>query len=228
MAKKEDNKDLLENPEVIAEKLEGFEHWMEKNPRVILGVVAALVLVVGGYFGFSYYIDSQDAQAQTEMFQAVRYFETDSLNLALNGDGNNLGFKQITEDYPMTDAANLANFYAGAISLKQGNYSLAIFYLNEFSSNDILVQARAYALTGDAHMELKEYDKAAEFYHKASTRKPNKYFTPAYLMKEALAYELLQQNDKAIAAYDRIITEFWDTQEVQNAKKFKARLSTSS
>src|SRR5688572_2466984 len=156
MAKKEVNKDVLENPEVLAEKLEGVEHWVERNPKIIIGVVAALVLIVGGYFGFRYYVDSQNAQAQSEMFQAVRYFEMDSLNLALKGDGNNLGFEQIVEDYPMTDAANLANYYGGAIALKQGKFALALLYLQDFSSNDILVQARAYSLMGDAHMELKE------------------------------------------------------------------------
>jgi len=228
MAKKSETKDVLENPEVIAEKLEGFEHWVERNPKVILAVVGALVLVVGGFFGFRYYVDSQSELAQSEMFQAVRYFEIDSLNLALKGDGNNLGFEQIVEDYPMTDAASLAGYYAGAIALKQGKYALAILYLEDFSSNDILIQARAYSLMGDAHMELKDYANAASHYHKASNHKPNKYFTPTYLMKEALAYELLQQNDKAIAAYDRIIKEFWDSTEVQNAKKLKARLSSNS
>lgn len=228
MAKKEEKKDLLENPEVIAEKFEGIEHWIESNPKVIVVIVAALVVLVGGFFGFRYYVDSQNDLAQSEMFQAVRYFEMDSLNLALKGDGNNLGFEQIAEDYPLTDAANLASFYAGAIALKQGKYALAILYLEDFSANDILIQARAYSLAGDAHMELKEYDKAASMYHKASNHKPNKYYTPVYLMKEALAYELLQQNDKAIAAYDRIITEFWDSTEVQNAKKLKARLDTNS
>lgn len=228
MAKKEDKKELLENPEIIAEKLEGAEHWIEQNPKVIVGVLAALVIVVGGYFGFRYYVENQDGQAQRDMFQAVRYFEADSLNLAMKGDGNILGFEQIIEDYPLTDAANLANYYAGVISLKQGKFSLALLYFEDFSSDDILVQARAYSLAGDAHMELSEYDRAAEMYHKASNHEPNKFFTPAYLMKEALAYELNKENDKAIKAYDRIINEFWDSTEVQNAKKLRARLDTNS
>ena len=83
MAKKEENTDLLENPEVIAEKLEGAEHWIEEHLKIVLGVLGAIVLIVGGYFGYKYYIGGQDEQAQKEMFQAVRYFEADSLNLAL-------------------------------------------------------------------------------------------------------------------------------------------------
>ncbi|MCB0490187.1 MAG: tetratricopeptide repeat protein [Cyclobacteriaceae bacterium] len=228
MAKKEENKDLLENPEVIAEKVEGVEHWIENNPKIVFGVVGALLLVVGGYFGFRYYVGTQEEVAQKEMFQAVYYFEADSLNLALKGDGNNLGFEQIIDDFGMTDAANLANFYAGAICLKQGKYQLAIYYFEDFDSDDILIQPRAYSLMGDAYMELKDYESASKYYSKASNYKPNKFFTPTYLMKEALAYEKLNQNDKAKQAYQRIIDEFWDSSEYQNARKYKARLDSNS
>lgn len=228
MAKKEENKDLLENPEVIAEKLEGAEHWIEENLKLVIGVIGAITLVVGGYFGYKYYIGGQDAQAQKEMFQAVRYFEADSLNLAMNGDGNILGFKQIIEDYSRTDAANLANFYAGVISLKQGKFPLAVLYLEDFKSNDLLVQPRAYSLLGDAYMEQKLYSDAANYYSKASNANPNKYFTPTYLMKEALAYEKLNQNDKAKEAYQKIIDQYFDSTEYQNARKFKARLESNS
>lgn len=228
MAKKEESKELLENPEVIKEKLEGIEHWAERNPKIIIGIVSALVLVVGGYFGWKYYIDKQEAQAQKEMFQAVHYFEADSLNLAFNGDGNNLGFKQIIEDYSMTPAGNLANFYAGAICLKQAKYPLAIYYLEDFKANDLLIQPRAYSLIGDAYMEQKDYANASTWYDKASSYKPTKEFTPGYLMKAALAYEKLNKNDKAKEIYQKIIDAYWESSEVQNAKKYKARLETNS
>ena len=228
MAKNEENKDVLENPEVIAEKVTGIEQWIEHNPKIVFGILGALILVVGGYFGYRYYVGSQDDIAQREMFQAVRYFESDSLNLALEGDGNNLGFKQIVEDYPMTPAGNLANFYAGAICLKQGRFPLAIVYLKDFKSDDQLVQARAYSLIGDAYMEQKNYEEAATYYDKAASYKPNKFFTPTYLMKAGLAYEKANQKEKAKQAYQRVIDEFWESGDYQNARKFKARLETNS
>ncbi len=228
MAKKEESKDLLENAEVIQEKLEGIENWAERNPKIIIGIAAVIILLAGGFFGWRYYIGNQEGQAQKEMFQAVHYFESDSLNLALNGDGNNLGFLQIIDDYGMTDAGNLANFYAGAIYLKQGKFPLAIVYLKDFKANDLLVQARAYSLIGDAYMEQKDYDNASDWYNKASAYKPNKQFTPTYLLKAALAYEKLNKNDKAIEAYQVIIDKYWDSSEVQYAKKYKARLEKNS
>ena len=58
-------------------------------------------------------------------------------------------------------------------------------------------------------------------YNKAANYEPNKYFSPAYLMKEALAYEKLNQNDKAKEAYEKIITQYWDSAEYQKARNLK-------
>lgn len=231
---KEEKKDILENSEALQEKVIGVEHWIESNPKIVFGVAGALLLLVGGYFGYQYYVGNQDAQAQKEMFQAVRYFEKyidaghDSLNIALKGDGNNLGFEDIVNDYGMTKAGNLANFYAGAIYLKQGKFKVSRLYLEDFSSVDLLVQARAYSLIGDTYMEENDFSNAASFYNKAANYKPNKEFSPIYLMKEALAYEKLKQNDKAIKVYQKIIVEYWESSEIQNAKKYKARLEVNS
>jgi TolA-binding protein len=146
----------------------------------------------------------------------------------LNGDGNNLGFIDIIDEYKFSDAANLAHFYAGVSYLKQGNYEAARLYLQDFSSNDLLVQARAYSLIGDAYMEEENFEEAATYYDKAAAYKPNRFFTPTYLMKAALAYEKLNQAEKAKAAYDQIITKYWESSEYQNARKFKAKLESNS
>jgi tetratricopeptide (TPR) repeat protein len=229
MAKKVEHKhELLENPQALADKLQGAETWAEKNPKTVVGISVAIALIVGGYFGFQYYKDSQETEAQQEMFQAVYYFEADSLDLALNGDGNNLGFIDIIDDYGITQTAKLANFYAGSAYLKQGKFEVARLYLEDFSADDLLVQARAYSLIGDTYMEEKNYEDAAKYYDKAANYKPNKFFTPVYLMKAALAYEKSNNKEKAIAAYDKIINDYFQAPEYQNARKYKAQLQGNS
>lgn len=220
--------DILENPEALAGQISKTEEFVTKNKGLVFGVGAVLALIVAGFFGYQYYKNSQNTKAQNEMFQAVHYFESDSLDLALNGDGNNLGFLDIIEEYGVSDAANLANFYAGAAYLKKGNYESAIEYLENFSADDLLVQARAYSLIGDAHMEKGDYEKAASFYKKAARYEPNKYFSPRYLLKAALAYEKNNNSEAAIEAYDTIINKYWDSNEFQTAKKYKARLTGSA
>lgn len=230
MAKKveQHKNEILENPQALADKLQGAETWAEKHPKTIIGVSVVIALFLAGYFGYRYYKDTKEKEAQEEMFQAIYYFEADSLDLALNGDGNNLGFINIIDDYGITDAAKLANYYAGVAYLKQGKYEVARLYLEDFSADDLLVQARAYSLIGDTYMEEKNYEDAAKYYQKAADYKPNKQFTPSYLMKAALAYEKSNQNDKAVEAYDEIIENYWDSPEYQNARKYRARLGDNN
>ena len=232
MAKKAQEKasgnDLLENQEALAAQISKTEEYLEQNKGLTFGLLAVIVLGIGGYFGYNYYYDNRNAVAQVDMFQAEYYFEKDSLDLALNGDGNTLGFKDIIEEYSGTEAANLANYYAGVALLNKGDFKSAILYLEDYSSSDLLVQARAYSLIGDAYMEQKDYTNAVSFYNKAANYNDNKYFSPRYLMKAALTYELLNDNAGAIKSYDKIIKDYWDAGEVQDAKKHKARLAATA
>lgn len=216
--------ELLESPDAIRERLVKTESFIKQNPVLFYTIGGALVLIIAGFLGYRYYVDTQNQEAQQEMFQAIYYFEADSLNRALNGDGNNYGFLDIIDNYGLTDAANLSKYYAGLSYLKQGNFEEAITYLSDFSASDALVQARAYSLIGDAYMELENYEAAADHYLKAANYKPNEFFSPQYLSKAALAYEQMGDYESAVNAYERIIEEFPGATDVQQAQKEKLRI----
>ena len=223
--KKQDKKnDLLENPEALAEQLTKTEQFLEQNRKIVIAVIGILAVLTSAVFLVRYYISNQDQKAQADMFQAVYYFEADSLNRALDGDGNNYGFLEIIDKYGFTKTANLAEFYAGASYLKLGDYETAIDHLSEFSADDIAVQSRAYSLIGDAYMELNDYRKGAEFYEKAALHMPNEFLSPTYLVKAAVAYEKLMDFETASDCYNQIIEKYPDSNEFQNARKHKARL----
>lgn len=218
------NESILENPEAIIDKFGDVESYLEKNTKLISAVVALVVLIVGGYFGYKWWTDTQNQEAQTQMFPAVYYFEQDSLKKALNGDGNNIGLISIAEDYGSTKAGKLAKFYIGAIYLKQGKFQDAIDNLKDFQSEDILIGPRANCLIGDAYMEMNDHAKALEYYKRAALHTPNKYFSPKYLLKAALAQELMKNYPDAINSYNMLLEKYYDSQEAQDAKKLKARL----
>ena len=216
--------EFLEDPDALADQLGKAEDFFEKNRTVIIGIVAGIVLLVAGYFGYRYYQSSQDETAQNELFPAVYKLEADSLKQSLSGAGANPGLLSVADNYGSTNAGNLANFYAGVALLKQGKNDEAIERLKDFSSSDLLVQARTYALIGDAYMEKKSFDDAADYYEKAADYKSNKFFSPAYLTKLAVAYEQAKQNDKAIETYNSIIETYPESAEAVNAKKYKSML----
>ena len=227
MAKKEEQeeKSAFESSEALADQISKSEEFIEKNKNVITYALFAVVGVVAAFFWLKMQKEETESEAQAEMYNAQFYFEADSLNKALNGDGNHYGFIEIIEEYDGTKAANLANFYAGVISLKNGQYDNAIDYLEEFSSSDLLIQARAYSLIGDANAENGNTVTAISFYKKAANYKTNEQFTPIYLMKLAIAQESESDFAGAVESYSKIINDFPNAQEVNDAKKRKARAS---
>jgi tetratricopeptide (TPR) repeat protein len=218
----ESEKGVLENPDSVNNRLFQAEDFFVKYRNLILGVLGAIVLAVAGYLAYNFWLQEQDVEAQQKMYPAVLHFEADSLNKALEGDTKNPGLRTIADEYSSTKSGKLASFYVGAIYLKKGKFEDAITYLKNFSSDDLLVQARAYSLIGDANMELKKYDEAADYYTKAVNYKPNAQFTPVYMIKAALANELKNDFKTAVEIYDQLINDYPRSQQANDAKKYRA------
>ena len=222
--KKEGDLEILENPDVLADRLtHGSEDFVKKNRNVLLGLFAVIAAAIVGGFLYYNYRSTQNEEAQAAMFQAVFYFEADSLSKALIGDGQHQGLLSVADEYGSTKAGNLAKFYAGAALLKQGKYQEAHDQLADYKSDDLILQGRAYALQGDANMELGKKQEAADLYIKAADYKANEFFSPQYLMKAGMAYEENKDYASALEVYDRLVTSYPNAAEVNDAKKYKAR-----
>lgn len=215
--------DILEDPNAIVDKANEF-FSSKRNKALVFGIGGAIAAIIVGIAGYNYYITNQNNTAQEELFQAQFYFEADSLGLALNGDGNSYGFLEIIDEFSGTKAANLSNFYAGASYLRLGDFDGAIRHLSDFNGDDYLVQARAYALIGDAYMEQDDFSNAIDYYSRAADYKPNESFTPIYLKKLAIAQEQNGSLAESASTYGKIVKEYPQSAEVHDAKKQKARL----
>lgn len=181
--------------------------------------------MVLAYFGFQrFYLMPQEKEAQSQMFMAEKYFEQDSLKLALNGDGMYPGFLEIIDDYGMTKSARLAHYYAGIIYLNEGQFEEAISHLKKFKIKDALVAPMAKGAIGDAYMELGKTAEAGEQYLQAAKVSVNDFTTPVFLQKAAWAFEDSGDNKKALEAYERIRTEFPRSAEARDVEKFIAKL----
>ncbi|MBS4055736.1 MAG: tetratricopeptide repeat protein [Bacteroidetes bacterium] len=207
--------------EVVEEALSRSEQFIENNQKIITIIVAVIALIVVGYFGLQkYYIEPKEKEAQIQLFMAEKYFESDSLNKALYGDGNSLGFLDIISDYGMTKSANLSKYYAGICFLKQGDYNEAIKYLKKFDSDDYIVSNMATGAIGDAYVELNQAEKAAGYYMDAASNKPNELTSPMFLFKAGRAYEMASKFDKAVEAYEGIRNKYPASTEGRTIDKY--------
>jgi len=187
-------------------------------------VVVVLVIVLG-YFGYQkYIIEPKTQDAQEQIFSAQQFFEADSLDKALFGDGNHLGFVDIADEYSSTKPGKLANYYAGICFLKKGDYDKAIDYLSKFKADDELVAPMAQGAIGDAYLEKGDQEKAVSQYLKAASMKDNSFTSSLFYFKAAQTLELMGKNEDALVNYTIIRDKFPTTKYGSNIDRYIARV----
>lgn len=211
------------------DRLHGVEDWYHKNSKIVNYVLVAILAVVVGYFAYTkFYKGPQTQKANDAIFRAQTYFSIDSINWALNGDGNHMGFKKIAEKFSGTPAGNLANYYAGVCCLKLGDFANAEKYLKKFDGKGTLVTNVAKGALGDAYMEQGKTDDAIKMYLEASADEDNLLLSPLYLERAGMAYELKNNTNEAIATYKKLKEKFPQSQQARDMDKNLARLGVYS
>lgn len=208
----------------FGEQLGKAEHFVNENRKSLLIIVGAAIALVSIYFAYTkLYLAPHEEEAAAQMFQAEYYFQSDSLDKAIKGDGNNPGFETIVEEYSGTDAANLAHYYLGMSLLKKGQFEEAIEHLESFDTDDVVLGPLAQGAIGDAYSELNDSEHAISNYKKAVKMNNNKFTAPMFLMKLASAYEQANETGKALEVYNKIKTDYSESMEARDIDKYIGR-----
>jgi tetratricopeptide (TPR) repeat protein len=221
MSKKKETGKGIENVEQTLTKTEQF---LEQNYKPLLYVLIAVVAVVGIFWLLRMYSTRKNEEAQSQMFTAEQYFSQDSLKLALNGDGNNLGFIDIADQYKMTKSGRLANFYAGACLMHLGQFEEAVGYLDKYTLKDDILAPEARGLIGDANVEMGNMEDGVKYYLEAADMADNSFHTPIYLMKAGMIYESEGKYAEALKLYERIRDKYIESSEGRSIDKYIARV----
>lgn len=215
--------------EVEVEELDGEElSFFERYRNLIIGGGALLAFLILGAIGYSVYQNSQNEEANSELFRAINAFENDSLVQAVRGGGQFLGFEEIADAYSGTAAADQANYYLGVAHLKSDSLddAIGIEYLEKVGgSGNSLAMARDVALAF-AYERQEDFDKAASLFEKAAyALGSNDATTPLLLMEAGRCYELAGEKSDALAAYETIKEDFPTSIEATRIDKNIARVS---
>src|SRR6185437_16057559 len=148
--------------------LENLEVFYEKNKKPINTLSTIVLIAVVAVFGyFRLYLGPREDKAGTSIAFAQRYFQADSLDNALNGDGQHLGFLRAEKKFSGTKIANLCHYYCGICYLHLQDFNNAVKQLNDFDGKGTLLSYAAWGAIGDAYMEMGQTKKGIEFYSKA-------------------------------------------------------------
>ena len=214
----------VESGDVTIAKAKDF--WTKySKPILIVGTV--LVLLVGGYWGYKNFVkEPKEEKAADALFKAEDYYRKDSVNAALNGDGQSMGFLKIISKYSGTEAAKLANFYAGSWYIKMDENGNGIKHLKKFSSDAKQIQQRAYKLLGDASADLGKNDDALDYYKKAAHHfeEDQANSAEALFLAAYLADRVMKNQKEAIALYKELKEKYPRTQQGFDADNYLAQL----
>jgi tetratricopeptide (TPR) repeat protein len=202
-----------------------LQYKYEQNKRRINTIITVIALVIVAGVGYKLYTGSQNEKAATAVAFAQRYFESDSANLALNGDGQHAGFLKIMKRYSGTKTANLCHYYAGVCYLKLGDYNNAIKQLKDFDGKGTNIGGAAKGALGDAYMETGKTKDAIKAYESAAEEN-DLVLTPLYLQRAGMAHEMANQPQDAIKAYKRVRDAYPMSPQARDMDKYLARLGS--
>lgn len=216
-----------QDPLHMDEALSSSEAFLLKNKNMLGGIVAAVVIVICGYLGYRNFIsEPNELKASEVLFKGEQYFATENYETALNGDSlGYAGFISIANEFSGTDAANLANAYAGICYAQLGKYEDAIKYLDKFSADDFMVSPAILGTLGNCYAQLNQLDKAAATLLKAAKTADSQSLSPIYLRQAGEIYEKLGKKAEAMEAYKTIKAKYGNTYQAIDIDKYIDRAS---
>ena len=206
MSKKRNKKQVNEFDETIA----ASRSFYEKNKKAILyGGGGLLAIIIIALLVHQFYITPRNLHAQESIFPAEQAFLDGNYEKALNGDGENMGFLSVIDEYKNTKAGNIACLYAAKCYAATEKYQEAIEMLDRFDGcGDELISPAAIALKGNCYAELGDNEKAVEFLLKAAKEADNNTISPTCLLQAGQIYLALGQKDKALDCFQQIKTKY--------------------
>lgn len=222
--------DLKEQEKLQQEKLEetvsSVEKFFNENKKIIWGCLGGIVVLGLLVLAFQkFYVQPKSAEAQEQMLPAEIAFRAGSFDVALNGDGNSLGFQQIIDEYG-AKAGKSVYMYAGICELNLGNFESAISYLKKYNGKDEILAAKALACQGDAYVGLEQYQQALSCFEKAAAEIDN-IFAANYLLKAGIVCEEMGDSAKALAFYKKIKDQYPQSNEGYDVDKYISRIENA-
>lgn len=198
-----------------------IDEFITQNQRSILISAVVLILLSGWlYYNRNYRKPKLEEEANAAAWKAEMYFNQDSIDLALNGDGQSLGLKEIADQFSNTKTGDRAAYLTGSALMQKGEYEEALTYLKKADFSDDIIAPLSMVLIGDCHSEMGDYKKAASNYMKAANYNDNEFTTPYSLNKAAMVYMKLDQWEDAYNAFSRIDKDYKDTRFGLEAEKW--------
>lgn len=221
MADKKNHKEALN----VEDALTQSEAFIIKYKKVIIGVVAAIILIVAGVLMYkNLYAEPREEKAQIALFKGQELFEKDYYAQALNGDSiGYIGFLRVADEFGGTKTANLARAYAGICYMHLGENEKAVNELDKFSAVDAMIAPSLLGAIGNCYAKLNQLDKATSYLVKGADMADNNSLSPLLLIQAGNIYEKQGKFADAAKAYTKIKEKYFNSYQAMDIDKYIER-----
>lgn len=216
--------------DILLETFSKAQSFYDQNKSAVIGAAIALVVIIGGSVGWYYYSTAQENQAQQLMGTATQAYLQGNYEEALTGSEADftVGFEQIINNYGMTDAANLAHYYAAVSEFKIGNPQQALNYIENYEIPEGIMGVGPISFHGVVHTELGNHAQAAQMYVKAAEWDVNESTTPYNYLEAAKAFHDAGDQAEAQKYAQKVVDEYASSSQVADAQKLLGMLAVSN
>lgn len=220
MAKKKNQveKDL----EQVNQVLGRTEQFIENNQKnLLIGLAVVVFLVIAGLGIYHGYLTPREHEAEILIYKGQQYFEQDSLQLALKGDGiKYIGFEEISRQYKGTKTGKLAAAYAGICYYHLGDKEKALDLLKKYNPGDNMAAPAIAGLIGDCYIDAGKVKEGIRYFEEGAKKADNTLISPYLLKKAATAYESEGKYDAALKCYRAIKEKYRQSSEAADIDKY--------
>ncbi len=225
MAKNQQPQDSLN----VEKSINASEAFFQKYKKALLCGIAAVVVIIAGIVVYDNYVAApREDKAGTALAKGQEYFGMEQFDKALTGDSLGYpGFVAIADNYSGTDAANLANLYAGLCYARLDKWNEAAASLEKFDTKgDKMISPAAEGTLGNAYAHLNQPDKAVAHLKKAAEKADNNSLSPTFLIQAGEILESQGKKDEALKLYQEIKQKYFNSMQYQTIDKYIERATT--
>jgi predicted negative regulator of RcsB-dependent stress response len=190
----------LHPDDAMALRAAALSAWAKKNARIIIGISAVALLVVGGLLVWKY-TQAQRRAAAAEQLMALR------ANPAVNTGTGARALESFISNYDGTSEADEARLMLASSRLNFGKPREAVADLTRLANSGSPLAAQAAMLLGSANVQAGDSPAAIRAYQQAADKARLRYQRIEALGQVALLHEAAGNHTAAVEAYRKVLAE---------------------
>jgi len=187
--KKKLSKREIKEDKLVTFYYNAYNYFMENKNRLGMYAGGLAIVVLAIYFYLNNKASNNEI-AGTQLARVISLYDAGSYLEAIEGrQGTNIvGLKQIVSEHGSTNNGEIAKIYLANAYQMLGKVEEAFEYYEDYGGNNPTFKATSIAGQAGYYAYKKDYEKAADFYLKASRVSKENVLNPDYMLKAAVNY----------------------------------------